>query len=101
MFTVRLRHGSGSRLGAEETLIAMFLQLYHEEVVVLLRLHFLLKEHGWLVTKTGLTAATNNSTFFTKTLPCTLYFYFMVIKLFGSFVLCDCVQDICVSSSDL
>lgn len=41
VFAVRLRHGPGTRLGAEETLVSVLLELHQEKVVVLLRLHFL------------------------------------------------------------
>ena len=53
VLTVRLRHGPGTRFGAEEALIAMFLQLHQEEVVVLLCLHFLpRKQTGRLLLQT-------------------------------------------------
>lgn len=44
MLAVRLRHGPGSGLWAEEALIALLLQLHQKEVVVLLCFNFLLTE---------------------------------------------------------
>lgn len=44
MLAVRLGHGPGSRLWAEEALIALLLQLHQKEVVVLLCFNFLLTE---------------------------------------------------------
>lgn len=45
VFTIRLRHGPGTRLGAKETLISMLFELHQEKIVVLLSFHFLPQKH--------------------------------------------------------